>query len=129
MDLFLLIIGMAAVIVFFTYIGKGFFAVSAKRYLIRGAELAKKGEFESARRAVISAARQNPGFKRNADVQALYEIILTKSADGTIHEIDRILSAIPTWKKTKPEVLVESEAFKVAMVIFWIVWILVKFAG
>ncbi len=129
MALALVIIYSCSVLVFCYFVGEGWRAASARKYLVRGANLAQQREYEAARQSVLIAVRQNPALKSNPDVQALYEIIVAKSTGDSIYEVRRIISAIPQWPKTKWENFVGNPLFKAALVLLVVFLILLKIFG
>jgi len=104
----------------------GYWQSKTKEYIIRAADLAVEHKYKQARDLMIFAAKLNPSLTKIADVQALYDIILSESSAASILEINRIREAAPDWPKARLESIWANGAVRICAVIFIILSILIR---
>lgn len=108
-------------------LGIGFGVIRSRDFLVRGIDLALQSDFSQARRWVLAAVRADRALLQVQEVHRLYDFII--SSDSSVEarqEIRRMKVAMPSWPKSKSSAVFLGPKFRVLLIVFAVVYILVR---
>ncbi len=110
------------------FLARGAVFLKASRWLDRGFEHAKRGEYQEARQAILYAVRMYPKLKKTAGLSELYEVIVSKAPANAAFLASQLQSEIPQRVESKLEKFYREPAFKAVLILFVILLVVFRLA-